>query len=218
MSSSGFRLLDSENVQFEVSFAELIVFEEAIIDCDNKNSTLAHVNNRIEFDFIKNIIDETFDNVTNPAFFFLGYDGGNVSEISTVRYKGLSEDADLSFIAEPGSFPWNINNPNDVDEEGRCIEWALSAQNSFNHEFIDFDCNEIPSFHICRKDIVSEPDNNNKNKVEEDEDSLLLIGGAVLGFLFLILTILIGMYILEKKKVKSLQSQFIIGSKNLDDL
>lgn len=122
---------------------EDVIFDEAVVLCEQNNAQLARVSSEEEFDHIDPFLS------TNVVW--VGAKRGINENIST-SFRFVDGSSDISFHERPNQFPWNSNQPREIFTTERCIEWERIGIRFW----VDRPCTELRK-PLCRKRCSTSP-------------------------------------------------------------
>ena len=173
-------------------------FEHAKTECLNRKATLARISNDEEHLFVEQFLNSILT-IPDSAQFWIGVeDVEKVGGCNPARFSFVDGSKDgLDFFEIGCEFPWQSGQPNDVDENEDCVEFARP-----DADWRDIDC-ATPRRILCRQEL-----NEDVAPVNDGENNLALAPGSFIAFIVVALLIVVLLVLLERRQSRIIELRF----------
>ena len=177
-------------------------FEQAKTECLTRDATLARISNNEEHFFVQQFLDSIVT-IPDSAQFWIGVeDVQKVGGRNPERFSFVDGSQDgLDFFEIGFEFPWQSGQPNDVDGNEDCVEFARP-----DADWRDIDC-ATPRRILCRQELNQDEDDD-VAPVNDGENNLALAPGGFIGFIVVALLFLVLLILLERRKNRIIKLRF----------
>ena len=173
-------------------------FEQAKAECLNRKGTLARISNDEEHFFVEQFLNSILI-IPDSAQFWIGVeDVQRVGGRNPARFSFVDGSQDgLDFFEVGFEFPWQSGQPNDVDGNEDCVEFARP-----DADWRDIDC-ATPRRILCRQEL-----NEDVAPVNDGENNLALAPGGFIAFIVVALLIVAFLILLERRQSRIIELRF----------